>query len=347
MPLALNDGGQVVGFSKAADGSMRAFFWDSTGMHELASDFLGSEAQTITNSGTIAGVGIREGGYHVLVWTNGVVRNLGQVHGPDGGSRVVAVTGAGDVVAWAQDLRSWSVFWQGGVKQELGGLESLSPHARASAMNFNRQIVGSSFMHAMGDNDVNHAFIWEDGVMRDLGVLVDYACPDRPERRCGYAEAVDINNQGAIVGLSRDTAGQQHAVLWANGSIRDLGLGQAVAINSSGDVIAFTDRKAFFWRDGATVVLDSLAGGITRAVDINDQGLIAGYSMASGGKPHVVVWHAGQAALTDLGIGPPGVQGDGAVAVAMNARGDIIGYAAQFACSVGCATRAILWRVKQ
>jgi probable HAF family extracellular repeat protein len=57
-------------------------------------------------------------------------------------------------------------------------------------------------------------------------------------------------------------------------------------------------------------------------------GTVVGTSLTAEGKPHVFVWKPGESALTDLGAGVP---------VAINARGDVIGYT---------GPRAILWRVK-
>jgi len=216
-------------------------------------------------------------------------------------------------------------------------------------MNNGRQIVGASLMPGPAVNDVYHAFIWENGVTRDLGVLQKFPCLYDATLDCGDARAVDINNSTQVIGTSLDAARQHHAVLWAAGSIRDLGVWTAVAINGAGDIAGHADGKGYFWRGGSLTIFGSLGGGGTVVADMNDQTAVVGTSLTSDGKPHVFVWKPGQSAPTDLGGGPPGA-GVGAVAVAINTRGDIIGYTcADYSygyCALGGPSRAILWRVK-
>ncbi|MBK9453236.1 MAG: FxDxF family PEP-CTERM protein [Bacteroidetes bacterium] len=80
---------------------------------------------------------------------------------------------------------------------------------------------------------VEHAFIYDNGVMADLGALND-----------GTSLAFGINDSGQVVGYSNDLA-----FLYENGSMQDLNLllsasigtslSYASAINSSGQIIAY------------------------------------------------------------------------------------------------------------
>ena len=332
-------------------------------MHDLAGPFAESRAETITNSGLIAGVGRKtfDGAPRVFQWSNGVTTDLGTVRplggGEGDGVEVIALTGT-DVVAWrnGQMNRYTSAIWHNGVRQVLPGLISEwngDGDVQATAMNSRRQIVGSNLMPGAAVQDVYHAFMWEDGVTRDLGVLSEFRCIDRPDLNCGEATAVDINNGGQVIGWSRDTARSPHAVLWADGSIRDLGSWSPVAINEAGDIAGYgvgeTLGTGYFWRSGTLTTIGSLGGGGTYVVDMNDQSTVVGTSLTAEGKPHVFVWKSGQSGLTDLGAGPPGAGGTGTVAVAINARGDIIGYTCANYADGWCLNgplRAILWRVK-
>ncbi len=62
-------------------------------------------------------------------------------------------------------------------------------------------MVGSSARFAYGQP--HHAFLWENGVMTDLGTLGG---------RASYALA--LNERGHIVGYSSTGTGQYRATLW-------------------------------------------------------------------------------------------------------------------------------------
>jgi probable HAF family extracellular repeat protein len=359
-PYALNDSGQVVGMSTTANGESHAFLWDNGVMRDLAPTFAYSNAQTITNSGLVAGVGtqIPEGIIRIFRWDHGATTDLGTVwESSEQYPRVVAMTGQ-DVLATGDTPSDHyrAILWHNGVRQDLGGLDSRMPHSEARAVNNHGQIVGFGELPSPALYKIYHAFIWKDGVMRDLGVLHEFPCQERPEVNCGMSGAVDINNSGQVVGWSNDSANVygRHAVLWADGPPRELGFTWAVGINEAGEIVGDSEddinAQGYFWRNGTLTTLGSLGGGRTVVVDMNDQTAVVGTSLTAEGKPRAFVWKPGQAALTDLGAGPPGTPGVGmgTVAVAINARGDIIGYT--------CASydrwclldtyRAILWRVK-
>ena len=59
---------------------------------------------------------------------------------------------------------------------------------------------------------INHAFLWENGTMIDLGTFGGT-----------HSNARGINNYGQIVGDSNTACGARHAFLWENGTMSDLG----------------------------------------------------------------------------------------------------------------------------
>jgi len=89
----------------------------------------------------------------------------------------------------------------------------------------------------LGGDTTNHAFLWQNGVMTDLGTLPgDF-----------YSFAGGINDKGQVVGASCDVNGNCRAFLWQNGTMTDLNtlipanspliLLTAPNINSRGEIV--------------------------------------------------------------------------------------------------------------
>jgi probable HAF family extracellular repeat protein len=155
----------------------------------------------------------------------------------------------------------------------LGGTNSL-----ANGINDAGQIVG--WAHTGGD--VPHAFLYQNGEMKDLGTLGDGS------KSFAYA----INGVGLIVGGSDTTDDLlYHAVRWQqNGDMVDLGtLGgsnsEAFGINDAGQIVGAADTlggesHAVLWQqNGDKVDLDTLGSGtVSVALSINRAGQIVGWS---------------------------------------------------------------------
>jgi probable HAF family extracellular repeat protein len=150
----------------------------------------------------------------------------------------------------------------------------------ATDINNSGQVVG----YEQAADYSNHAFIWQNGVMTDLGTLggID-------------SMAFGINDLGQVVGVSYavDANGNQlqHAFLWQNGVMTDLDPGaeysSAFGINNLGQIVGEgavddVNLHAMLWQNGTKIDLGTLPNesGST-ATAINNVGQIVGTSGAT------------------------------------------------------------------
>jgi probable HAF family extracellular repeat protein len=166
-----------------------------------------------------------------------------------------------------------------------------------------------------------------------------------------YSVAMGINATGLIAGYSTyNEIESEHAVLWFNGKVRDLGTlpggddSWANALNDSGQVVgasnsAKTQPNAFLWSKAKGMFdLGVLPKGFySEAFGINKLGQVVGMSNTIGGNWHAFSWSK-SAGMVDLGTLDSG-KSTGAVANGVNDSGQIVGTSS---CGSSC-THAALW----
>jgi len=173
----------------------------------------------------------------------------------------------------------------------LGGGEY--SYSTAEGINDSGQVVG----HAWSGSEVIHAFLWENGVMQDLGTLYG-----------GYSTAEGINDSGQVVGESDFPTGCT-AFLWENGTMQDLGTlpdgfgSGARSVNDSGQVVgcamtAAWDWHAFLWENSVMQDLGTLGGTSSDAYGINGSGQVVGKAKTANEDGHACLWENG--AMYDL-----------------------------------------------
>jgi len=170
--------------------------------------------------------------------------------------------------------------------QDLGTLGG--PEARAMGLNDARQVVGWANISGAVDcltegRPCRHAFLWDNGVMTDLGFL------GGDEE--GVARA--INESGLIVGTSEREIlfgfGVFHGVVWNGGApsaLTTLGSDQSFVhdVNAGGQIAGWTQDPGTFqdravtWTGGAITNIGATAPtSYNRGVGLNDFGVVVGF----------------------------------------------------------------------
>ncbi|WKB55393.1 PEP-CTERM sorting domain-containing protein [Eleftheria terrae] len=163
---------------------------------------------------------------------------------------------------------------------EQGQPQTLGTYGWASAINERGQVAGT----LSGQPGSHHrAFVHDEQGMRMLGVL-----GEAPDPYYTTSEARDLNDNGQVVGLSSTTSGDNHAFLYENGSMRDLGtLGGrwsvADGISNNGRItgsaaLADDSYHAFLSDGGALHDLGTLGGGYSWGEAVNARGQVVGWS---------------------------------------------------------------------
>jgi probable HAF family extracellular repeat protein len=218
-----------------------------------------SEATGINASGQVVGYSILDGTQHAFLYSNGSMQDLG-LWAPNGINNNGQIVGS----CWSGSMGCdyACVYSNGSMHSVYSTFEgSYGPGpSYGLAINASGQIVGQ----ARGLTTGNHAFLYSNGVMQDLGTLgaiVGYG-----PGSCAYG----VNNNGQVVGWGATNTGSDDAFLYSNG-LTDLGPGTAYGINNNGQVVGNSNGNAFLY---SNLILTDLGPGT--AYGINNNGLIVG-----------------------------------------------------------------------
>jgi len=216
--LAINDSGQVVGWSQTKAGTSDAFLWNGTRMTDLGplSQFY---PDGINDSGQIAGACGNDS--VPCLDSNGTFTALPNPPNLDC-TGAIAINNNGQVLGACGDSsgNSHGVVWTNGtptVLPTLGG-----PYFAPTAINNNGDVVG----FGQTSTFAQHGFLYRNGTMTDLGNNIFL-----------YA----INDSDVMVG---------NDLIVSNGTVQDInnlipagspGINYAVGINDNGQIIAKTN----------------------------------------------------------------------------------------------------------
>ncbi len=244
--------------------------------------------------------------------------DLGTLGGPN--SYANGINDAGQVVGYsrANNFNDATVasLWSRGGKTALANWDGY--HSAAYSINNAGQIVGYADVVPRYGDPMNHAAIWNNGRIADLGTAgSDY--------QQSYAYA--INNAGQAVGQSDDlNTASLAATQWSGSSPVNLTPGPAYSyassINSLGQVAGTNTFRPTLWNNGVATDLGTLGGDSGNATSINDQSVVVGASQNQDYVNRATLWHGGN--ITDLGT----LGGSFSNAMAINNRGWVVGSAA-------------------
>ena len=188
--FGLSNNGLITGAADRPDGSSHAFLYDGS-LRDIGQLGVSSSGAGVNRAGQVAGTYVDEAGEnHAFLYSGGVMRDIGNLGANS--ARATGISERGEVVgsSFLEGFTSLQAF----VYRASGNVSSIAalgtlggPSSWANAINNNQQIAGASYI----DDDILHAFLYEQGAMRDIGSLGG-----------AITEARGLNDAGWVVGYS-------------------------------------------------------------------------------------------------------------------------------------------------
>lgn len=302
---SLNNKGQVAGTLNGDNGEIA--IWSASGLLNLSAhkDSWGSVG--INNRGDVATTLYGASYRGAAVWRSGTWQYLQSLM-PEmyyySGAFAIndsgAVAGAGHVMIG--DDGSAFIYRDGHI--EFIGTLSGGAWTEPTAISNTGYVAGFGGTYVRdGPYNTQHAFLYKDGILQDLGSLGGY-----------HSAATAVNNAGEVVGWSEPTTDDSspHPFLYIHGNMIDLGAlfgpsgeGHAYGINNSGVVVgdsriafdSFTNHAFIYERNrmiDLNTMIDTASGWeLLSARAINDKGEILAWACHAKTCGSVLLTHSG------------------------------------------------------
>jgi probable HAF family extracellular repeat protein len=288
--LSINDYGEVVGFSKTADGEVHAFRYFHDSLFDLST--LGgkeSYAYIITNSGILLGDSkTPEGTLRPFMGApNSPLLNIGDDPHLFGSAR--GANNVGQVVGFKLVTDEHGQFHKRAYLYTTNRTIDLGTfggkQSDAVAINDAGEVVGH--FYTQYHDGPRRAVLYHAGKVLEIGTFGGVS-----------SNGVAINRTGEVVGYSDLAGGDQRAFVFSHGKLKNLGTlpggteSFAYGIDDRGRIVGASDAKdsplrAFIYSDGVMQDLNKLipadsGWALTEAKAINDSGQIVGYGFFEG-----------------------------------------------------------------
>lgn len=266
------------------------------------------------NGSTLVGFSFVDGDQHAVRWTEEGAQDIGVLGGT--ASSALAVSGDGSIVVGISDVDGGSreaFRWSGGTMQSLGALAGQTTGGANLISDDGSVIAGYARVLDGTGGDNSRVFVWQDGVMSDIGDLGG-----------ANVTATAISTDGStIIGQSGhdnpEVSTSPQAFYWRDGVMQEVGYlptddpdgayTVAKAVSGDGGVIVGTTRgevgghaMAFRWtEDGGIVALGTLGGTSSRATDVSEDGTtIVGLADNAEGQSRAFIWRSVMQDFTNL-----------------------------------------------
>jgi probable HAF family extracellular repeat protein len=323
-----------------------AFEWRNGVMTDLGT-LGGYNAGIFELNGAGVGAGIAETGAldpqtafpeaHAAMSVGGRLIDLGTLGGTE--SWAIGINNRGQIAGYASNTtpdpyaqffnpypsatQFHAAIWRAGTVRDLGTLGG--PDSIGGFINDQGQAAGESFTNSTPNSTTGmptmDPFLWQNGVMRDLGTLGGT-----------FGTTNWMNSRGEVVGSSNvagDNAG--HPFLWNGQRLVDLGTlggdnGVAYWINDRGAVVGKADvpgsqtHHGFLWTDGTMHDLPPASGDpCANAYSINDRGQAVGNDTdCNGNSLNAMLWQNGSAFNLNSLVAPTALHLDEAFYISPN-----------------------------